>query len=107
MQTHAKIRLVLYEFRACTNYLINCHIYVYRLADFGSCLHLCPDGTVQSNVAVGTPDYISPEILRVREDLIELKIILKIKLLLFTQNYSSSTHIHRFELFFHVTGSRK
>ena len=23
------------------------------------------DGTVQSNVAVGTPDYISPEILRV------------------------------------------
>jgi serine/threonine-protein kinase MRCK len=38
-----------------------------RLADFGSCLRLSPDGTVQSNVAVGTPDYISPEILRVRE----------------------------------------
>jgi serine/threonine protein kinase len=37
-----------------------------RLADFGSCLRLSPDGTVQSNVAVGTPDYISPEILRVR-----------------------------------------
>lgn len=36
-----------------------------RLADFGSCLKLSPDGTVQSNVAVGTPDYISPEILRV------------------------------------------
>ena len=36
------------------------------LADFGSCLKLMPDGTVQSNVAVGTPDYISPEILRVR-----------------------------------------
>ena len=36
-----------------------------RLADFGSCLKLMDDGTVQSNVAVGTPDYISPEILRV------------------------------------------
>ncbi|EJW70054.1 hypothetical protein WUBG_19041, partial [Wuchereria bancrofti] len=40
---------------------INGHI---RLADFGSCLKLLPDGTVHSNVAVGTPDYISPEILR-------------------------------------------
>jgi serine/threonine-protein kinase MRCK len=38
-----------------------------RLADFGSCLKLNDDGTVQSNVAVGTPDYISPEILRVSE----------------------------------------
>jgi len=38
-----------------------------RLADFGSCLKLFEDGTVQSNVAVGTPDYISPEILRVSE----------------------------------------
>ena len=38
------------------------------LADFGSCLKLRPDGTVQSNVAVGTPDYISPEILRAMED---------------------------------------
>lgn len=37
-----------------------------RLADFGSCLRLREDGTVQSNVAIGTPDYISPEILRVR-----------------------------------------
>ena len=36
-----------------------------RLADFGSCLRLREDGTVQSNVAIGTPDYISPEILRV------------------------------------------
>ncbi|KPJ05911.1 Serine/threonine-protein kinase Genghis Khan [Papilio xuthus] len=35
-----------------------------RLADFGSCLRLGDDGKVQSNVAVGTPDYISPEILR-------------------------------------------
>lgn len=39
-----------------------------RLADFGSCLQLQDDGTVQSNVAVGTPDYISPEILRAMED---------------------------------------
>ena len=36
------------------------------LADFGSCLKLGEDGCVHSNVAVGTPDYISPEILRVR-----------------------------------------
>ena len=39
-----------------------------RLADFGSCLKLGPNGEVQSNVAVGTPDYISPEILRAMED---------------------------------------
>lgn len=39
-----------------------------RLADFGSCLKLGTNGKVQSNVAVGTPDYISPEILRAMED---------------------------------------
>ncbi|XP_063715318.1 serine/threonine-protein kinase Genghis Khan-like isoform X3 [Symsagittifera roscoffensis] len=39
-----------------------------RLADFGSCLKLHEDGLVHSNVAVGTPDYISPEILRAQED---------------------------------------
>ncbi|KAM9778728.1 serine/threonine-protein kinase MRCK alpha isoform 2-T2 [Syngnathus typhle] len=39
-----------------------------RLADFGSCLKLMNDGTVQSSVAVGTPDYISPEILQAMED---------------------------------------
>lgn len=39
-----------------------------RLADFGSCLKLGHNGKVQSNVAVGTPDYISPEILRAMED---------------------------------------
>lgn len=33
----------------------------------GSCLRMRADGTVQSNVAVGTPDYISPEILRAME----------------------------------------
>ncbi|CAF0784390.1 unnamed protein product [Didymodactylos carnosus] len=38
-----------------------------RLADFGSCLRMRADGTVKSNVAVGTPDYISPEILRAME----------------------------------------
>lgn len=38
-----------------------------RLADFGSCLRM-HNGFVQSNVAVGTPDYISPEILRAMED---------------------------------------
>jgi serine/threonine-protein kinase MRCK len=47
-----------------------------RLADFGSCLRLSPDGTVQSNVAVGTPDYISPEILRVRDFLLGSMVIL-------------------------------
>ncbi|XP_010150598.1 PREDICTED: serine/threonine-protein kinase MRCK alpha [Eurypyga helias] len=44
---------------------MNGHI---RLADFGSCLKLMEDGTVQSSVAVGTPDYISPEILQAMED---------------------------------------
>lgn len=34
-----------------------------RLADFGSCYKLSDDGMVHSKVAVGTPDYISPEIL--------------------------------------------
>ncbi|XP_059574992.1 myotonin-protein kinase, partial [Alligator mississippiensis] len=34
-----------------------------RLGDFGSCLKLREDGTVSSAVAVGTPDYLSPEIL--------------------------------------------
>lgn len=68
---------------------VNGHI---RLADFGSCLRTLEDGTVrprprgfgsdpgtgrshwftlpqvQSSVAVGTPDYISPEILQAMED---------------------------------------
>ncbi|XP_075043889.1 serine/threonine-protein kinase MRCK gamma [Mixophyes fleayi] len=39
-----------------------------RLADFGSCLKMRPDGMVESSVAVGTPDYISPEILQAMED---------------------------------------
>ncbi|XP_066065127.1 LOW QUALITY PROTEIN: myotonin-protein kinase [Chamaea fasciata] len=39
-----------------------------RLGDFGSCLRLGPDGTVRSSVAVGTPDYLSPEMLLAVED---------------------------------------
>lgn len=39
-----------------------------RLADFGSCLRMNRDGFVDSKVAVGTPDYISPEILQAMED---------------------------------------
>ncbi|CAF4359365.1 unnamed protein product, partial [Rotaria sp. Silwood2] len=39
-----------------------------RLADFGSCLRMRADRTVQSNVSVGTPDYISPEVLSAVND---------------------------------------
>jgi serine/threonine protein kinase len=53
-----------------------------RLADFGSCLKLFEDGTVQSNVAVGTPDYISPEILRVSENTLQTDKIMKLVYLL-------------------------
>jgi serine/threonine-protein kinase MRCK len=49
------------------NILLDVHGHI-RLADFGSCLRMLPDGSVQSNVAVGTPDYISPEILRAMEE---------------------------------------
>ncbi|XP_026871955.2 myotonin-protein kinase isoform X1 [Electrophorus electricus] len=38
-----------------------------RLGDFGSCLQLKDDGLVHSSLAVGTPDYLSPEILRAVE----------------------------------------
>ena len=41
---------------------INGHI---KLGDFGSCLRRQIDGTVCATTAVGTPDYISPETLRV------------------------------------------
>nr|XP_051684995.1 serine/threonine-protein kinase MRCK gamma [Oryctolagus cuniculus] len=44
---------------------LNGHI---RLADFGSCLRLNESGMVDSSVAVGTPDYISPEILQAMEE---------------------------------------
>lgn len=39
-----------------------------RLGDFGSCLKMDSNGCITSTVAVGTPDYISPEILRAMED---------------------------------------
>ncbi|XP_065177772.1 serine/threonine-protein kinase MRCK alpha-like [Sycon ciliatum] len=39
-----------------------------HLADFGSCLKLDAHGKVSSTVAVGTPDYISPEILCAMDD---------------------------------------
>ena len=37
-----------------------------KLADFGSCLKMDASGKVNCTTAVGTPDYISPEILTVR-----------------------------------------
>ena len=39
-----------------------------KLGDFGSCLQMMSDGYVRSNTSVGTPDYISPEILQANED---------------------------------------
>jgi len=39
-----------------------------RLGDFGSCLKMGANGQITSSVAVGTPDYISPEILQAMED---------------------------------------
>ena len=39
-----------------------------RLGDFGSCLKMDANGQITSSVAVGTPDYISPEILQAMED---------------------------------------
>lgn len=38
------------------------------LADFGSCLKMNNEGRVYCTTAVGTPDYISPEILQASED---------------------------------------
>lgn len=35
-----------------------------KLADFGTCMRMGPDGLVRANNAVGTPDYISPEVLQ-------------------------------------------
>ncbi|XP_054707053.1 rho-associated protein kinase 2-like [Uloborus diversus] len=35
-----------------------------RLTDFGTCMRVGPDGLVHSDTAVGTPDYISPEVLK-------------------------------------------
>ncbi|BHF71654.1 hypothetical protein SprV_0401471400 [Sparganum proliferum] len=38
------------------------------LADFGSCLRIGSDGLIKNTAAIGTPDYIAPEILRAAED---------------------------------------
>jgi len=35
-----------------------------KLADFGTCMKMDKNGLVRSDTAVGTPDYISPEVLR-------------------------------------------
>lgn len=35
-----------------------------KLADFGTCMRMDQDGLVRSNNVVGTPDYISPEVLQ-------------------------------------------
>lgn len=35
-----------------------------KLADFGTCMRMDADGLVRSNSVVGTPDYISPEVLQ-------------------------------------------
>lgn len=35
-----------------------------KLADFGTCMRMDTDGLVRSNNVVGTPDYISPEVLQ-------------------------------------------
>ncbi|XP_028966927.1 rho-associated protein kinase 1 [Galendromus occidentalis] len=38
-----------------------------KLADFGTCTRMGADGLVRCDVPVGTPDYISPEVLRAQE----------------------------------------
>lgn len=35
-----------------------------KLTDFGTCMRMNADGLVRSDTAVGTPDYISPEVLK-------------------------------------------
>jgi len=43
---------------------LNGHV---KLVDFGSCISVSENQLVSSNVPVGTPDYISPEVLRANE----------------------------------------
>lgn len=49
------------------NMLIDRHGHL-KLADFGTCIKVNRDGLVKCDTAVGTPDYISPEILRAMEE---------------------------------------
>ena len=45
------------------NMLLDKHGHL-KLTDFGTCMAMDDDGLVRSNSAVGTPDYISPEVLK-------------------------------------------
>ncbi|XP_058127268.1 rho-associated protein kinase 1 [Anopheles ziemanni] len=45
------------------NMLLDKHGHL-KLADFGTCMRIGEDGLVHSSNAVGTPDYISPEVLQ-------------------------------------------
>ncbi|PNF18939.1 Rho-associated protein kinase 2 [Cryptotermes secundus] len=45
------------------NMLLDQHGHL-KLADFGTCMRMDADGLVRSDTAVGTPDYISPEVLQ-------------------------------------------
>ncbi|XP_034235222.1 rho-associated protein kinase 2 isoform X1 [Thrips palmi] len=45
------------------NMLLDRHGHL-KLADFGTCMKMDTDGLVRSDTAVGTPDYISPEVLQ-------------------------------------------
>lgn len=45
------------------NMLLDKHGHL-KLADFGTCMRMDSDGLVRSNNVVGTPDYISPEVLQ-------------------------------------------
>lgn len=45
------------------NLLLDRHGHL-KLADFGSCMEMDADGLIRSDNAVGTPDYISPEVLQ-------------------------------------------
>ncbi|XP_044739220.1 rho-associated protein kinase 2 isoform X2 [Chrysoperla carnea] len=45
------------------NMLLDKHGHL-KLADFGTCMRMDSDGLVRSSNAVGTPDYISPEVLQ-------------------------------------------
>lgn len=48
------------------NYLLDSQGHI-KLADFGSCIGIAGTGAISTNETVGTPDYISPEILRALE----------------------------------------
>ena len=41
-----------------------------KLADFGTCMKVDDDGLIRSSTAVGTPDYISPEVIISRDMLL-------------------------------------